>query len=237
MLAGLDTLQLGRLRLSIGYGTHKNGRPLSPIEVGKYLQRARDEGVSLSECAKEVQLRGTGHIGRFLRILALPSDLHHLITWGRKDGGIGFSMAVELGLLKNASDQRAVANAILQDDLNSREVRQVAQLRVRSGRPIEECLKEVIGMRPTIEKHYVFIGYISESATQDSLVTLTQAQRDVILGSGIQHLDIKASFGRLGTKLFTLVGDARFEQEMRRIGKENMEKQLRLYIAEAIEDD
>ena len=82
MLAGLTALELGRLRMSVGYGTHKKGRPLSPVEVGSLLQKARAEGVSLEECARAIQLDGTGHIGRFLRILDLPNHIQHLIDWG-----------------------------------------------------------------------------------------------------------------------------------------------------------
>ena len=96
MLPSLNPLELGRLRMSVGYGTHKKGRPLSPIEVGLYLRRARDAGISLNDCAKEIQLEGTGHIGRFLRILELPQDLQHLINWGSGKDFIGFSSAVEL---------------------------------------------------------------------------------------------------------------------------------------------
>ena len=234
MLANLDPLELGRLRLSVGYGTHKKGRPLSPIEVGSYLKRARDMGASLNECAKEIQLRGTGHIGRFLRILGLPHDLHHLITWGKKEGGIGFSTAVELGLLENADDQRAVADAILKDRLTSREVRQISQIRVRSRRPIGECLKEVIGMRPVTEQRYVFIGLISDQKTKKVLANLTQAKRDAILTAGIQHLQLNVASGRLGSHIFTVVGGSDFGVKLRNIGKERLEGKIRSYIQKAM---
>ena len=122
MLAGLSALELGRLRMSVGYGTHKKGRPLSPIEVGLLLQRARSEGVSLEECAKAIQLDGTGHIGRFLRILDLPNDIQHLVDWGSGKNFIGFTSAVELAKLKDATAQRAVAQALLSNGLSSKEV-------------------------------------------------------------------------------------------------------------------
>ena len=94
MLAGLTALELGRLRMSVGYGTHKRGRPLSPIEVGLLLRKARDEGASLQDCARAIQLDGTGHIGRFLRILELPDDLRHLVDWGAGNYFIFFTSAV-----------------------------------------------------------------------------------------------------------------------------------------------
>lgn len=235
MLAVLSALELGRLRMSVGYGTHKKGRPLSPIEVGSLLQRACSEGVSLEECAKAIQLDGTGHIGRFLRILDLPNDIRHLVDWGSGKNFIGFTSAVELAKLKNTSDQRAVAEALLLNGLSSKEVRQVVQLRGRSARAIEACLQEVLDMRPKIERRFVFVGsVISEDV--ETLEKLTQTVRDAILASGIEDVGLRSAAGRLGSRFFTLVGNERFDTSMREIGKENIEARLRAHISEAIKN-
>ena len=235
MLAGLSALELGRLRMSVGYGTHKKGRPLSPIEVGLLLQRARSEGVSLEECAKAIQLDGTGHIGRFLRILDLPNDIRHLIDWGSGKNFIGFTSAVELAKLKDAVAQRAVAEALLSNGLGSKEVRQVVQLRSRSGRDIEACVQEVLDMRPKIERRFVFVGSLA-SEDMKALEKLTQSVRDAILTSGIETLGLRSATGRMGSRFFTLVGNERFDASMREIGKENIEARLRAHISEAIEN-
>lgn len=236
MLAGLSALELGRLRMSVGYGTHKKGRPLSPIEVGLILRGARDEGVSLRDCANVIGLDGTGHIGRFLRILDLPDDLQHLVNWGSGRDAIGFSSAVELVKLRDAGDQRAVARSILSDGLNSKEVRQIGQLRVRSGRTIGACIKEILGMRPTIERRYVFIGSVVDQNVEDALIKLTQTERDSILESGIKLLNLRGASGRLGKRFFTLVGDERFDASMKSIGKESIEARLRTHISETVEN-
>lgn len=236
MLPGLSALELGRLRMSVGYGTHKKGRPLSPIEVGSLLRQALDEGTSLKDCASAINLNGTGHIGRFLRILDLPQDLQHLVDWGAGKDAIGFSSAVELVRLRDADDQRIVASSILSDGLNSKEVRQVAQLRLRSERSIRTCLKEVFGMRPTIERRYVFIGSIIDQNVEDVLIELTQAERDSILASGIKHLDLRGTTGRLGKKFFTLVGDERFNSSMKNVGKESIETRIRTHISETVDN-
>ena len=235
MLAGLNALELGRLRMSVGYGTHKKGRPLSPIEVGSLLQRARSEGVSLEECAKAIQLDGTGHIGRFLRILDLPNDILHLVDWGSGKNFIGFTSAVELAKLEDAADQRAVAEAVLSHGLSSKEVRQVVQLRSRSGRAIEACLQEVLDMRPKVEKRFVFVGSIAPENVE-ALERLTQNVRNAILTSGIEDMGLQSATGRLGPRFFTLVGNERFDDSMREIGKENIEARLRAHISEAIEN-
>ncbi len=236
MLAGLTPLELGRLRMSVGYGTNKRGRPLSPVEVGLLLDQARRAGVSLRECAQAVHLDGTSQIVRFLRILNLPQDIQHLIGWGNPKGAIGFTAAVELVRLPNENDQRSVAEAVLTDGLDSKEVRQVVQLRQRSGRTVGECLKEVLGMRPTIERRYVFIGSVVDRNVEESLGKLTQAERDSILKSCVERLDIRGASGRLGKRFFTLVGNERFNASMSSIGKENIEERFRNHIAKAIEN-
>ena len=236
MLPDLTPLELGRLRMSVGYGTHKKGRPLSPIEVGLHLRRACDAGMSLIDCANEIQLNGTGHIGRFLRILKLPNDLQHLINWGSGKDFIGFSSAVELVRLQNPDDQRMLARSILTNRLNKSEVRQIVQLRMRTVRSISDCVTEIIGMRTLIEKRYIFIGSLNDQIIKDALIKLTQIERDSILDSCNKRLGLQDVSGRLGKQLFTLVGGSRFNESMRDIGKENIESQLQTLIAKALVD-
>lgn len=231
MLPGIDKREFGRLHMSIGYGTHKKGRPLSPVEVGILLRRAREAGASLQDCAHA--LNGTSHLGRFLRILNLAPDLLHLVDWGAGSrDSIGFSAAVELTQVCTAEDQRTVARAILEDGLQSREVRQVAQLKKRSKRPIRACLEEVIGMRPSVEKRYVFIGAVGDETLEATLGKLSQAQRDAVLHSSIDTLGLSGVSGRLGDRLFTLVGNEQFNTALSKIGKQSIEVQLRTLIAE-----
>ena len=235
MLAGLSTLELARLRMSIGYGTHKKGRPYSPIEVGSLFRKARDSGASLRDCATEARIDGTG-VGRFLRILDLPHDLRHLVDWGAGKDAIGFSSAIELVRLQDLDDQRTVASSILADGLNGKEVRQVVQLRMRSKRPICTCLKEILGMRPVIERRYVFIGSVVDQNVGDALTKLTQTERDSILESGINLLNLQGVSGRLGKRFFTLVGNECFDASMKSIGKESIEARLRIHISETVEN-
>ncbi|MCY4228107.1 MAG: hypothetical protein OXF20_10550 [Gammaproteobacteria bacterium] len=236
MMRGLSPLELGRLRISVGYGTNKKGRPLSPIEVGLYLRRALDAGETLRDCSRAIQLNGTGHIGRFLRILALPSDLQHLINWGSGRDFISFSSAVELVNLETADDQRAVAESIMETHLNKTEVRQIVQLRNRAGHPISDCISEILGMRTIIEKRYVFIGSIKDKNVQDFLIKLTQMERDSILDSSLQRLGFSEVSGRLGKQFFTLVGREHFNESMRCVGKQNIEQRLRSHISKEIEN-
>ena len=176
MLADLSALELGRLRMSVGYGTHKKGRPLSPIEVGKLIRRVKEAGVSTEDCAKAINLDKSG-IGRFLRILDLPENVQHLVSWGTQKDSIGFSAATQLVRVKDIEDQHAVVRSILSEGLNSKEIEQVVQLRTRSGREISKCLKEILGMRPVIEKRHVFIGTIKNQDIKSVLADLTQEEK------------------------------------------------------------
>ncbi len=233
-MLGLTALELGRLRISVGYGTHKKGRPLSPIEVGQLLRQARDAGMSLKECADAINLDGTSQVSRFLRILSLPQEIQHLINWGTGKDAIGFSSAFELVRIQNTDDQRIVAESILTNGLKSKEVRQVAQLHERSGQSIQECLKEILGMRTKIERRYVFIGSVTDQDVESRLEDLTQAQRDLVLKNAINEINIQGATGRLGQRFFTLVGGDRFNMSMNNIGKEGLEAKIRIQIEKSI---
>lgn len=234
MLPGLSSLEIGRLRMSVGYSTHKKGRPLSPVEVGELLGRAQDAGASLQDCAKCLNLRGTSQVSRFLRVFDLPLDLRHLVDWGRSADSIGFTAAVELMRVTDPDDQRAIATAILEQGLQTDEVRQVAQTQRRSGRPIQDCLKEVLGMRPIVERHYVFIGAVGDGNLQAALAEMTQADRNALLHSGLEALRFTGTSGRLGEQLFTLVGDERLNSRLSSEGRKATEARLRAHIAEKV---
>ncbi|MDE2834212.1 MAG: hypothetical protein OXM02_06790 [Bacteroidota bacterium] len=220
--------------MSIGYGFNRRGRPLSPIEVGMLLKRACENGASTAECAKSVRLDASG-VARFKRIADLPDDIRHMVDWGGGSDFVGFSAAVEIVRLKGAGDQRAVAEAIMANNLTSKEVRQVTQLRQRSGRSIEACIQEVVQMRPTIIKRYVFIGTVPSDQIEP-LSAIPQSARDSILKKGIEKIGIEQASGRLGVQFYTLVGDERFDASMRRIGKETMESLLQGHISQAFVD-
>ncbi len=234
MLPGLSPLELGRLRMSVGYGQHKKGRLLSPTEVGILLQRACNAGSSLDECAREIRIDATG-LRRFLRILDLPDDIRHLVSWGSPRDAVSFSCAAELARIPGADDQRTVVEAILVNGMNSKEVRQVAQLHERSGRPVSKCVEEVLHMRPTIERRYVFIGTIIDESVQQALAGLPQRERDALLAASVEKIGLEGASGRLGSKFFTLVGEDRFGASMERVGKQEIEARLRAHVAGCIE--
>ena len=215
--------------MSVGYGRHKPGRPLSPIEVGELLRRAQSAGASRQDCAKYLKL-SDDQITQFLRVFALPVDIRHLVTFGRSRDSIGFTTAVQLTRVEGPDDQRALATAVIEHTLQMDEVRQIAQLRKRSGRTIDQCLAEVLAMRPTVERHYVFIGAVADESVESVLGQMTQAERDTILRSGLEAIGLEDAAGRLGEKFFTLVGDELLNGKLTRQGKEAIEYRLRAHL-------
>ncbi len=232
MFPGLDALGLGRLRMSVGYGRAKRHRPFSPVEVAEYLDKARREGLSAKASAALIGIDVTG-VGRFLRLLELPEETQHLVDWGSRTGFIAFSAATEVLRLPSTDDRRLLAHEAVRANLNSKEIRQVGQLRIRSGRPIRECVDEVLGMRPTYKVTYVFVGSVGDPALQQRLAQVSQAERDGILEDALGRADLADVGGRLGKRFFTLVGDERFGEAMKKHGKGRLESTMREYIDQA----
>lgn len=233
MLPGLRGMEFGRLRMSVGHGRNKRGRPLSPIEVGRLLGRARSAGASIQDCARALKLTDS-QVSHFLRVLELPADIRHLVAWGRSSDSIGFTTAVQITRIADPDDQRALGTAVIEQRLRMDEVRQVVQLGQRSRRPLEERLQEVLGMRPTVVRHYVFIGTVADGDIEAALEAMTQTERDALLRSSLDALDLQDASGRLGEKFFALVGGDRLRGQLTNPGQEITESRLRACLAEKV---
>lgn len=234
MWYGLTDSEVGLLRMSVGYGRRQSGRPLSPTEVGLLLKRAVEHGASRRECSEKVDLSAT-NIGRFLRLTSLPFAVQGWIDWGAPKDFVGFSSAAELARLPDDSDQRTVAEAVLSQRLTSKEVRQVVQLRTRSLRPIAKCVQEIVGMRTVVERRYVFMGAVIDEDVVAALSRLSQLERNLLLSDCLTTVGLEGASGRLGPKIFTLVGGGDFGQSMEQLGKESIEHHVRSHIRRSIE--
>jgi hypothetical protein len=210
----LSTRERQQLLLSVG--THRGQRPLSPIEVATLFSRVLDNGGSLTECAQAANLEGTTIVSRFVRLLSLSEAVKPVIDWGVEAGSISFSAATEIARLERLQDQEALVQGALMHRLSGSETRQVVQLRKRSGRPLKECLEEVVGMRARVEKRYVYMGTITHAVLKPRLEAKTQRERDEILRTAARHVlgPTDVSVAKLGPTSFTLVGDAKFGEKM-----------------------
>lgn len=208
MLPGLTADEYKKLILSVG--THRGKRLISPVEAAVLFEKAQAAGASLAACAKAVHLEGPTWIGRFLNLLKLPEDVRHLVDWGRGPGAVTFTSATEIARLDDPNDKRGAIEAALANDLSSAEVRQLVQLKKRSGRAIAECAEGVLKMRPQVDVRHVFIGSVSEEL-RERLRGIGQYARDEIFAGAVGNVvgSLRVS-GRLGAERFTLVGGKDF---------------------------
>ena len=223
-----------RQGLLLSVGTHRGTRSLSPVEVANLFAKVIAGGGSLSDCARAAQLEGTTIAVRFLRLLKLPESVRHLVDWGSGSDTIGFTVGAELARLDDDVEEETVVRSALAYRLSGSEIRQVVQLRKRSKRSVEECLTEVVGMRPRIEKRYVYVGAVTNAAVKTSLECMSQRQRDALLASAIKSvLAVKdLAVTRLGPGRFTLVGGADFGEAMNQ-RKNSLEQDVNAALQEA----
>lgn len=216
-----------RQRLLLSVGTHRGERPLSPVEVANLYAKMINAGASISDCARASNLEGPTWVSRFLQLRELPESVRHLVVFGGGAGTISFSTGAEIARLEDDAEEEALVRGALTHRLSGSEVRQVVQLRKRSKRSLQDCLDEVIGMRPRIEKRYLYVGAITGAPLKSALSAMTQQQRDKLLQRAVGAVLGKASLAlvKLGTDRFTLVGAAAFGEVMA-IKKNSLEQEI-----------
>jgi hypothetical protein len=204
LLPGLTAEESKGLILSVG--THHGKRPLSPMEVAKLFKKALFHGASREECASFVRLKGPDMVLRFLRLLDLNHFVQHSTDWRQTGASISFTSAWRLSTLPNKAQEGACIE-IMANQLTTKEVEQVVQLKQRSGRGFAECLAEVVGMRPTITKIHVILGAVTDDRVKEWLGKLSQVQRDGVFTHVLAEAYPAATSvsGRLGTEKFSIV--------------------------------
>lgn len=224
-IPGLSAEEVRLIHRSVGWGTHKIGRPLSPIEIGDLLDGALNKGATLQVLAAELPITAS-NLSRFLRVAKLPSDVRHMVTWGSVKGTLGYTTAVEIARISDLDDQRALARAVIERDMTTPEVRQAVQLRRRSLKAIAECIDESIGMRPTVERRYVFVGAVTAPDQVSDLRSLSQNDRNKRLAAALSLVGLNNVSGTLGEELFTLVGSEASSQQLSGAAAESLEERV-----------
>jgi hypothetical protein len=176
MIPGLSPIEERNLILSVG--THRTGRPLSPVEAGQLLNRAKSSGASVSDLAVACHLEGGTWIGRFIRLGELSPTLHHLVDWGSSKTTLSMTQAQEIARLPRHEDQETLGRRAIEDRMSSHEVRQVVQLLQRSTRSAEEAIDSVVQLRPQVTRQFVYLATVTDEAVRRKLAELTQAERN-----------------------------------------------------------
>jgi hypothetical protein len=195
--------------LLLSVGSRSGTRPLSPVEVAKGLKVVLDAGTRPKDVAAALHLDGTTMIQRFVRLLSLNPDVQHLIDWGQTGATIAFTAASELARLKSAEDQAVACTAALENELTSGEVKSLVQLKLRSRKALQECVDEIVRLRPTVQRRHVLVGAVTSSELRTRLEALTQLQRDEAFRKALnkQFPGLGEAASRLGADRYTITGD------------------------------
>ena len=130
-MKGLSPSEISQLILSVG--THRSERPLVPIEVAKLIQKALNAGEKRKEIADRLYLNDSTILGRFTRLLSLPSQIQHLIGWGSDPTTLfSFTAASGIARLESTQEHIILAKAALENQFNKSEIIEVVQIRQRS---------------------------------------------------------------------------------------------------------
>lgn len=203
--------------LILSVGVHKGERPLSPMEVAELLNKAVDSGTTIKELSGEIMLDST-MIDRFLRLLNLSPEVQ-LLVGRRGKSKMSFSTASEIARIKTIDEQNFLGRATLENNLSKKEVIQIIETRTKFGRPISDCVEEIIKMRPQIIRRHLFIGGVRGSEVRGHLANMTQRERDILFGKVIKSVlpGVPSCDGQLGKSRFSLVGNEGLEQALSRL--------------------
>jgi|GEM_PF-352977 len=220
--------------LILSVGTRRARRRLSPIEVAEAIETSLASGSMVQELAVELDLHPT-MVLRFRRLLKLPPDIRHLVDWWQGEARLSFEAASHIARLPSSKEQQEVVGAALKHRLGKVETVQIVQIRERSGKPIAECIEEVLRMRPQIERRHLLIGAITSEKVRIALRRMTQQERDQLLKSAVtsHSPELPPWEGRLGMERFTLLGGEAFGAAVQRLPG-GFEEAINAYVEEEI---
>lgn len=214
-MRGISAEELRDLILSVGI--HKQERILSPVEVAELLEKAINAGATIQEISKEILLNPT-MTTRLHRLLNLTPETQLLVGWGGKSR-ISPSTASEIARLKTTEEQEFLGRATLEHGLSKKEVIHIVEVRNKFNKPINECVEEILKMRPRIIRRYLFIGAVRSLEVRNKLSEMSQKERDVLFNKVVtSNLPNLPSWdGLLGVNRFTLVGNEDLDQALSKL--------------------
>ena len=233
-MKGLLPHEIRQLILSVG--THKSKRPLAPIEVAEFIQRALKAGVKRTDIADRLHLEDSSIIGHFIRLLSLPSQVQQLIGWGSDPATVSFTAAAGIARLDSAQEQNILAQAALENQFNKSEIVEIVQTRKRSGKSIESCIESVLDRRPIVEKRYVIVGQMGSESLKDKLKQFSQLERNDLLRSVLQQRvpNVQCLGSKLGGEYFLLVGDEHFHATVTKL-PQGFEKSITEFLIQEVD--
>lgn len=114
-------------------------RDIPPVEVGRQLSKWI-EGRPIAVVASELGLRDAGTIRQLVRLVSLPSDLHPLVAWGRREGTLSFSVAAEVARAKSTEEQRVLFRYALSNRSSKQTLQRLFRQTSDAGGSITDAL-------------------------------------------------------------------------------------------------
>ena len=219
-------------KLLLSVGTHRSERLLTPLEAAAAMRLALSNGATQKELASRLHFDGPTMVSRFVKLLSLAPSVQPLVGWGSDASTISFSSAFEIARLPER-EQQVAAEAVLANQLGLSEVKQLLQIRQRSGKAIDEAVQAVIAQRPTIEVRHVIVGAITIEDVRGKVTNISQEERNSLLRRALlrrPELDVRGA--KLGLDTFTLVGDKQLRAAM-----ENLPKGFEAAISQSLYDE
>jgi len=187
-----DFDKLSDLVLSIG--THSKERPLEPIEISKMIKQLTDElpSESLKQISKRLNLKGTDdtQVRNFLTLLNLPESVHYALGYKVIDevqATVPFTLGVEFSKLDNHDDMDYLVKSALEHKFKKEDAIRVVQLKKKHPEKlIEECVDDVLKVRPVRISGYILVNTLKED-TLTKLNSLSNS-KGVVLESLVIEL-------------------------------------------------
>ena len=219
-------------KLLLSVGTHHSERLLTPLEAAAAMRLALSNGATQKELASRLHFDGPTMVSRFVKLLSLAPSVQPLVGWGSDASTISFSSAFEIARLPER-EQQVAAEAVLANQLGLSEVKQLLQIRQRSGKAIDEAVQAVIAQRPTIEVRHVIVGAITIEDVRGKVTNISQEERNSLLrGALLRRPELDVRGAKLGLDTFTLVGDKQLRAAM-----ENLPKGFEAAISQSLYDE
>jgi len=156
----IDDEILAKLLLSIG--TRKKWRHFNYIEVAEMISELCNKSTR-SQIARRLSV-SSETIRQLLRLNKLSFYVKSLVG---KDL-IGLDIAKNISYLDDFNEQRELADAVIKDNLTSKEIRGIIQnLKKRNpNMPIRQCIDIALKYRPQIQTNDLVIADISDKSLQ-----------------------------------------------------------------------
>jgi hypothetical protein len=212
-MKGLSVNEMRDLIISVG--THRGQRKLLPINVAKLIQKSLISGSSLDEVSEQITL-SKRVIQKFISLLSLPIEIQSVVGWGSDPTTISFTAAAEIARLEAENEKQILAKAALETSISVPEMKQVVQIRKRSGKSIDQSIEAVLKQRVEIERRHLIIGKLISEDLLAQIPVISQSDRNQLLSRVlVQNGFGKATYGvKLSEEFFYIVGDEEYHRRI-----------------------